>query len=290
MNRRVLPCTVLLFVAASVWGQTADQKKAAIDYVKKLQNKDGGFSPVDGQAKSSLGATNAALRVLKYEGGELADKAACTDFVKSCFDKASGGFADQPGGKPAVGSTAVGLMALVELKADTEPFAGPAIKYLDENAKTFDEIRIAVAGLEAVGKKGTRTEDWLDQIKKTRNDDGTFGKGDGQARDTGSATVALLRLGAKVDKQDTVLKALNGGQRKDGGYGKPAAKESDLETTYRVVRAYHMFKAKPDVDKLRGFIATCRNKDGGYGVTAGKPSTISATYYAAIVQHWLEEK
>jgi prenyltransferase beta subunit len=290
MKRRAFACFVLLFVAVPVGAQTADQKKATIDYLKKLQNKDGGFSPAEGQAKSSLGATSSALRALKYSGGDLADKATATEFVKSCFDKANGGFADQPGGKPTVSLTAVGLMALVELKVDTEPYAGPAIKYLDDNAKTFDEIRIAVAGLEAVGKKGSHDEAWLEQMNKMRNDDGTFGKGDGQSRDTGSAVVAILRLGGKVEKKDAVLKALNAGQRMDGGFGKADAQESDLETSYRVMRCYHMLNAKPNDEKFRGFIDTCRNKDGGYGVGSGKSSTVLATYYAAIIQRWLEEK
>src|SRR5947209_529540 len=114
MNRRNVAWVVLLFVAVPLVAQTADQQKATIDYLKKLQNKDGGFAAADGQAKSSLGATSSALRALKYSGGELADKTAAGDFVKSCFDKASGGFADQPGGKPTVSLTAVGLMAIVE--------------------------------------------------------------------------------------------------------------------------------------------------------------------------------
>jgi prenyltransferase beta subunit len=288
MKRTAAAVVVLLFVALPVWGQTADQKKATVEYLKKLQNKDGGFAPAEGQAKSSLGATNGALRALKYSGGEVADKTACIDFVKSCFDKTTGGFADQPGGKPTVSLTAVGLMALVELKVDPEPYKAPALSYLDQNAKTFEEVRIAAAGLEAVDPE-PRNKAWFEVVTKLRNEDGTFGKGDGQARDTGSAAVALLRLGGKVDK-DAVLKAMNSGQRKDGGFGTADAKESDLGTTYRVLRAYHMLKAKPDADKLRGFIDACRNKDGGYGVSPGKPSTVSATYNAAIIQHWLDEK
>jgi hypothetical protein len=51
-----------------------------------------------------------------------------------------------------------------------------------------------------------------------------------------------------------------------------------------------MLKEKPNAEKLRAFIDVCRNKDGGCGVAAGKPSTMSATYYAAVIQHWLEEK
>jgi prenyltransferase beta subunit len=289
-KRFAVAVLVVLFAALPCWSQTVQQKKATVEYLKKLQNKDGGFSPAEGQTKSALGATSSALRAIKYSGGDLDDKAACVDFVKSCFDKASGGFAEQAGGKPAVNLTAIGLMALVELKVDLEPYVGPAVKYLDDNAKGFDDIRIAVAGLEAVGKKSTRAAEWTEQIKKMANDDGTFGKGEGKARETGGATVAVLRLGGKVEHPDVVLKALNAGQRPDGGFGKADAKESDLESTYRVLRAYHMMKAKPDVAQLRGFLDSCRNRDGGYGVTPGKPSTVSATYYAAIVQHWLEEK
>jgi hypothetical protein len=290
MKRTAFACVVLLFVAVPAWSQTADQKKATIDYLKKLQNKDGGYSAADGQTKSTLGATSSALRALKYSDGEPDNKTASGDFVKSCFDKASGGFAEQPGSKPAVSLTAVGLMALVELKIDPEPFAGPAVKYLDDNTKSFEDVRIAVAGLEALGKKGAHADAWTEQIAKMRNDDGTFGKGDGQARDTGGAVVALLRLGAKIEHPDAVLKALNAGQRKDGGFGKADTADSDLESTYRILRCYHMLKAKPDAAKLHGFIDACRNKDGGYGVAPGKPSTVSATYFAAIIQHWLEEK
>ena len=49
-------------------------------------------------------------------------------------------------------------------------------------------------------------------------------------------------------------------------------------------------KATPDAERVRKFIASCRNDDGGYGVTPGQPSTVSGTYYAAIILHWLDEK
>ena len=100
--------------------------------------------------------------------------------------------------------------------------------------------------------------------------------------------VAILRMGGKVAEPEKVLKLLNSGQRKAGGYGKAGA-EGDLESTYRVVRAFHMLKAKPEgADKLREFIGTCRNKDGGYGVMPGKPSSASSTYFASVILHWLE--
>jgi hypothetical protein len=127
-------------------------------------------------------------------------------------------------------------------------------------------------------------------VAEMRNKDGTYGKGDGTARATASAAVTVLRLGAKVEQQDSVLKALRDGQRKDGGFGKEDAAGSDLETTYRVMRCFHMLKEQPNAEACRAFLAKCRNADGGYGVAPGQPSSVAGTYYAGSVLHWLAEK
>ena len=50
-----------------------------------------------------------------------------------------------------------------------------------------------------------------------------------------------------------------------------------------------MLKEKPaEPDKLRAFIAKCRNADGGYAVAPGQPSTAGGTYFAGIILHWLD--
>src|SRR5262249_19345579 len=179
---------------------------------------------------------------------------------------------------------------VTELKMPLEPYADAAVKYLDENAKSFDEIRIAVAGLERLARPAPRAKAWLQEVEKQWNADGTAGKGDGAARATGSAAVTVLRLGAPLKARERVLKVLKDGQRRDGGYGKEAP-GSDLETTYRVLRAFVMLKERPgDVEGLRAFVERCRNKDGGYGIAPGTPSAVGSTYYAAIIHHWLEAK
>ncbi len=71
--------------------------------------------------------------------------------LESCYDKESGGFAQTPGGKPDCGTTASGLMAIGALKIDAKPYTQPAIDFFAKNAKTFEEKRIAAAGLEAIG-------------------------------------------------------------------------------------------------------------------------------------------
>jgi hypothetical protein len=291
MKRYALVLWVFALVLASAGAQTADEKKATVVYVQKMQQSNGAFAPSAANTTTGLRVTSGAVRALKYFGGELPNREGCAKFVDSTFDSATGGFADVPGGKVDVATTAVGLMAVTELKLPPERYTTPAVKYLVDNAKTFEEIRIAAAGLEAVEKRPPQVNAWLEQVAKMRNADGTYGKGDSLARDTGSAVVVVLRLGGKVEQPENVLKALKAGQRPDGAFGKADASGSDLETTYRVMRAFHMLKEKPaDVAKLQAFLAKCRNSDGGYGVAPGQPSGVSPTYNAAIILHWLDEQ
>src|SRR5207302_3886157 len=100
--------------------------------------------------KASLRATSSAVRTLKYLGSDLPNADKCKKFVAGCFDKDSGGFADTPGGKADVATTAIGLMAVVELGLPAESYHAAAVRYLSDHAKTFDEIRIAAAGFEAI--------------------------------------------------------------------------------------------------------------------------------------------
>lgn len=291
-------CVVFLgFAALPALTAAQDEtgRKQTVAYLQKLQQVDGSFKPgVTGKVDlpPSLKATSSAIRALRYFGGQVPNKEACAKFVASCFDAESGGFADTPKGKPDVFTTAVGLMAVVELKMPMEKLKSPAVKYLAAHAKSFDDIRIAVAGLEAVKEQSSAANAWLAEVLEGQNDHGIFGKGLGQARETGSRIVALLRLDGKLGERDAVLKALKSGQRLNGGWGKADSElASDLETTYRVMRCFHMLKAMPDsVEGVRSFVAKCRNEDGGYAVAPGDGSSVSGTYFAGIILHWLGEE
>ena len=294
--KRFLPIFFCSFICLSlVRGQTSEDKQQTVGALQALQEPDGGFrssfgtEPKSGQPRSSLRATTSALRALKYFGGAPRDTKTCTEFIATCFDKASGGFADHPGGKPDAVTTAVGLMAIVELKMPVKDYGAAAQDYLDRHARTFEEIRLAAASMEAIGERSPQTEAWLAQIARLRNEDGTYGKADGMARETGGAVAAVLRLGGKVEQRHNVVRALRSGQRPDGGFGQQGKRSSDLETSYRVTRCFVMLKEKPDVERLRDFVAGCRNKDGGYGIAPGHPSQVGSTYFAAIILHWLTE-
>lgn len=274
----------LTLVGPSLRAQTPEQVAQTADFVESLQNDDGGFAPQKGQG-STLGATSSAIRILKNVAGSVPDIAGCRAFVKKCYDAESGGFVQTPGGKPDVGTTASGLMAVAELGNATPEMVERAVAYLGENARTFEEVRIAVAGLEAVKAKSPRPEDWFEVITKDRNPDGTWGQGASRAFDTGGRAAAILRMGRDLENRDAILKSMKDGQQADGGWGSKEG-ASDLSSTYRVMRAFFMMKESPDLTRLRGLLASCRNADGSYGTAPGKPGDLGGTYFATTVNRW----
>jgi hypothetical protein len=162
--------------------------------------------------------------------------------------------------------------------------------YLKENAKTFEEVRIGAAAVEAWGVKDCpfNLDGWFEIAKKQGDMPGSPPK-DGGARETGSLVAMYLRLGRELPPNDA-KRVFAEGQRDDGGWGEKGARASDIGSTYRVMRAMYLLKEKPkDVKKLREFIAARRNKDGGYATEPGGKSTVSGAYYAAIISHWLDE-
>ena len=299
---------VLLLPSASL-AQTEDtvkaiERKLANDRIAKWvfaqEASGGGFYPapqdpnVDAKPTPSLRATNGAVRALKYLGfpllkGEREKHAA---FVLKCFDPKTGAFAE-PGGKPDVVITSVGVMAAVELGVPKEKFA-KAMTYLHENAKTFEEVRIAAAAVEAWGVKDCpfKLDEWYETaMKEISTKLPTMPNGG--ARILGSVVAFTLRLGLQKDtdsKPEAIAALLNRGQLTDGGWGKTGEKASDMETTYRVMRALMLLKEKPkDANKLREFIAAHRNKDNGYATKPGEKSSMSGVYYCTIVSKWLDE-
>jgi hypothetical protein len=283
-----------LCLPAPLAAQSADEKAASVKFLASLQQPDGGFlaAPHKSDAvapPSSLRATSAAVRAIKYLGGEVPNKDKAAAFVKACYSADSGAFADRPGGKEDVNLTAIGIMAAAELLPGFD--FGPPVKYLAANAKTFDERRLAAGGMEAAKVFDPVIKDWLAEVEKGRNPDGTYGKADGQTRETGSVAAMILRTGGKLsdEHRKAVLAVLQAGQRDDGGFAKAETTTgSDMETTYRVLRAFHLLKEKPkDVEKLKEFVGKHRNADGGYATVPGQGSTAGGTYYAAIIGYWL---
>lgn len=265
-------------------GQSPAEFAQTAAFAAAHQNQDGGFAEQAGGA-SSLGATNAGLRVLKYVGGSVPDVLACIRYVKSCRD-ASGGFAPAPGGKPDPVVTAVGLMAASELKIADPEMIKAATEYMGANAKSFEQVRMAIAGLEAVGGRSPDSLRWLEQIQAMKNAQGTYGEGDELAFTTGGAAASILRMGMKLDDQAKIAAALKDAQNPDGAWSRTKGK-SDLGSTYRILRALYMMGETPRVEPLLGYIAARRQPDGGYAMEPGGKSSLGVSYLATIAIRWV---
>jgi prenyltransferase beta subunit len=266
------------------WAQSPADFAQTAAYAAAHQNEDGGFAAAPGQ-RSTLGATNTGLRVLEYTGGSIPDIAGCIRFVKACKVK-DGGFAQTPGGKPDVVTTAIGLLAAAELKIADKAMIDDAIAYFSTDAKSFEEVRMSIAGLEGVSSLSPDFPRWADQIERMRQPDGSFGEGASKAFESGGAGAAILRMGMNLEKREAVIAAIKAGQRPEGGWSKDDG-PPDLSSAYRVMRAMYMLKEKPDVPRLVGFINGCRHDDGSYAVKPGDQGSLGGCYFATIILRWL---
>ena len=282
----MLTCILLL----CAWPQTADQIEAATQtcsYIESLRDPATGAYQVTAGGKPNLRAVNGAVKAKRRLGGLVTGVEKLRAFVLACHDPATGGFAEEPGGKVSVPATAVGVITAVEVGVPRETVR-KSLDYLKANAKTWEEVRIAGAAVEAWGVKDCMFDlaAW-EAIADKAGELAVGGPREGGARDVGGVVAFKLRLGREVPARESVTGFLQTGQRADGGWSKPGADESDLESSYRVMRALHLLKARPEVAAVRQFLASCRKPDGGCSVTPKEPASMSGTYYAAMIESWL---
>jgi prenyltransferase beta subunit len=292
---RVASFVVLVLIPSVSFAQTPEidravqERLATLKFIYSLQDPEIGGFKVTADGKPSLRACNGAVKAIKSMGGTVPSEEKVRAFVLSCHDPSSGGFAE-PGGRADVVMTSIGVMAACELGIPKERFQKSMV-YLERNAKNFDDVRIAAAAVEAWGVKDCPFDltPWFGVAKMFESYLGPA-RPDDLARALGSVTAFNLRLGRPVGNRARVAETLRAGQRGDGGWGQPGKSESDLETTYRVMRAVNLLKEKPkDTGKLRAFIAHHRNADGGFATKPGDPSTMSGVYYCTIISKWLDD-
>ena len=270
-----------LFACAAQTLSAQDAKADTVKYILALQDPATGAFKVTAAGKPGLRACNGGVKALKALGQPVPQLDKVKAFVEGCYDAKAGTFAE-PGGKPDVAINAVGLLIALDLGLPREKFAG-AMTYLKDHAKTFEEVRIAAAAVEAwnVADCPFSLDAWL----KTAADEAAT-----DARAAGSALAMTLRLGKPSPNGVAQLAAITAGQNADGGWGVQGAAGSDLETCYRVVRALKLARsATTNPARVRAFAAKCKNADGGYGVKPGEPSSMSGTYYAVVIEKFLSD-
>src|SRR5947208_3904058 len=192
---RFLPALLVLLAPAAA-AQRPAEKSATLKFVASLYDPATGGYKVTPDGKPSLRACNGAAKAVKYLGGELPDRAKTAAFVMSCYNPATGAFAE-PGAKPDVAVTSIGVMAAIELGVPKEKFA-KAMDYLKANAKTFEDVRIAAAAAEAWGVKDCPFDlaPWFkvgsnELLEEYRNP----GPPDNRTRRRASAVALVVRLG-----------------------------------------------------------------------------------------------
>src|SRR5690242_3456393 len=179
----------------------------------------------------------------------------------------------------------MGLLAASELKINDSDMIREAVAYLGRNARSFEEVRMSAAGLEAIGVASPDAPRWYRQIQGLRNPDGTFGTGAAVPFATGGSAAAILRLGMPLEHRDAIVKAIRAGQRPEGGWSKDDG-PPDLSSSYRITRAMYMMHERPDIDRLLGFVARCRKSDGGYSATPEGEGNLGGAYLATILIYW----
>jgi prenyltransferase beta subunit len=195
MTCRVRLGLLILIVPSLCRAQTPDERRATVRWLQLLQTEDGGFrSSPDASPQGSLRATSAAVRALKKFGGEPRHREAAARFVESCWNARTGTFGDRPGATGDVILTAVGLMAARELGLPMDRYRKAALSYLAANAREYEEVRMAAAGMEAAGEVSREAAaSWIAELQAKANPDGSFGEGAEKARDIARVTMRDVR-------------------------------------------------------------------------------------------------
>ncbi len=289
---------------------TAARKKETIKWITDHQSPAGGFYLFprgindDAKRQPMLRATSDAVRALKGLSAEVPNKEKHAAFVLSCYDPKTGGFAE-PGGKPDVTITSIGVMAAAELGIPHDKYA-KAMGYLKENAKTFEEVRIGAAAVEAWGVKDCpfKLDGWLtiagrdvmeaEEIKK-RFDTKTLAK-DGRL----PIEWALLTLLTERPQGSAKAWAQDGGSRVIGSFSAMhirlgrSALDPDQPFQERKPKPEPKPEPKPgrflDLSALEfdfsdammvgeSILAPGQREDGGWSKKGEKASDIETTYH-----------
>jgi hypothetical protein len=128
---------------AELWGQTGDDEikpvvQKATDLIVRSQNPQGGwrYEPAPTGADISVTIMQVmALRAAKNGGFHVPDTTLrkAIAYIHACQNKASGGFAYQPGTPPGFARTAAGVCCLILAGEYNDTDIPPAIEYLKRN-------------------------------------------------------------------------------------------------------------------------------------------------------------
>ncbi len=227
-------------------------KNKHVNWLKSLQNADGGFSHQPGQPSHIIHTYYAVKALIGLGNFNLIDKNKLVQFILSC-QHPHGGFGHLPNQPPQTQFTYHAIMLLKELGA---------LDQIDKNKHV----------------------NWL---KSLQNADGGFSHQPGQAShitNTYFAIKALAELGAlnQIDKKK-VVEFLISCQHPHGGFGQLPNQQPYPQYTYNAI---FLLKKFGDLDKIElqkhiSWLKSLQRPDGGFWPGTGQEqSQMNPTYFA----------
>lgn len=135
---------------AEIYGQNQDPQvrvklAASIQMIIKVQNKQGGWRYTPGANDSDISVTVlqvVALRAAKNGGLDVPQKTIdrAVAYIKTCYDKNSGGFFYQPGNGLRAAATAAGIYSLQVCGLYDDPMVAKGSSYIVGQAQNWGEF------------------------------------------------------------------------------------------------------------------------------------------------------
>ena len=177
MPRFLLLTTACVLVLGNAQAQDPG-RQATVAYIHTLQADNGGFK-ADSTDKNgpSLRSTTSAVRGAPSFRRSSRQPAGMSTICRRLPRWPNRRLRGRTQGQNRRGLDSIGLMAIKALGMPAGKYGPGANKYLTEQVVSFEDIRIAAAGLESIDAKSSKNQAWLDMVLKMRGSDGTFGAG-----------------------------------------------------------------------------------------------------------------
>lgn len=206
-----------------------------------LSTESGGYRNTPGDAEPSLSATVMALRAFRYSGIDVKDTKSQRAFLLSCFHPEAAAFVDKGAAEPTVLANCFALMLMGELGMPEDVHAVSARDYLVENAKTLDEIYMAMAGLQTMGLADEIPASWIKTMMDTAVSE------EAPVYDKARAIVTCMRTGFNLPDYSRFLVPIQTALKEvtaDADFHKDA---KSLQAAYTMARALVMIDGRCDL-------------------------------------------
>ncbi len=261
-----------------------NRRNKTIEYLKSLKTPQGGYSNfTNGDIEPQ--PTLSVLMSFGHFGLPPHNPDETLSYIKSYWNKETGGFINPSTGKIEVLSTALGLLLLNAIgAADFFNECLPlALNYMNANAKSQEDHFMFIGAIDEC-KISFYPENSVKFFRDMEKQDGSFGS---SVLLNAIASSALLRLNEKLQNSEAVKNILVSAQQKDGGFAEKG-ETSSLWVTYCVMRAIDLLNGSFDSMNLQNWILSMQQEQGGFAAPGNKASA-NETYQCLSILNWISK-